>query len=255
MKRVFVAVTEALLLLMVFGTPAVAMVDPQNLFKDANRAYTRGQYAEALQKYRSIDSAGYQSGELYYNMGNACYKLGQAGPSILYYEKARQFLKEDEDLQNNLELARLKAQDKISEVPKFFLTSLAEAFLGWFSLDMLGYLTLGMIYLLTLALILKMRGSLSPLTGKALVITLLVLSLFSATTFAAKSYLAATVKEAVVLAPVVNAKSEPNESSSTLFIIHEGLKVGVSQQQGEWLEIRLPDGNKGWIPFKEAGMI
>ncbi|NTV45089.1 MAG: hypothetical protein HGB11_00845 [Chlorobiales bacterium] len=255
MKRVFVATIEALLFLMVFGKPAAAMFDPQILFKDANRLYSRGQYEDALRQYRSIDSAGYRNGELYYNMGNTCYKLGQVGTTILYYEKARLFLKDDEDLQSNLELAHQKTTDKISVVPKFFLTGLAETFLGWFSLNVLGYLTLAMVNLFVLTLILKMRGILGPLPGKALSITLLVLSLFAAGTFAAKSYLAATVKEAVVLAPVANAKSEPREASSTLFIIHEGLKVGVSQQQGEWLEIRMPDGNKGWVPLKDVGMI
>lgn len=61
--------------------------------------------------------------------------------------------------------------------------------------------------------------------------------------------------EAVVMAATVECKSSPSEDSSTLFVVHEGLKVDVSDQIGEWYEIRLPDGTKGWLETKVVEII
>ena len=51
---------------------------------------------------------GYESWELYYNLGNAFYKNRQIGPAILNYEKARKLAPNNEDVLFNLELANLR---------------------------------------------------------------------------------------------------------------------------------------------------
>jgi SH3-like domain-containing protein len=50
------------------------------------------------------------------------------------------------------------------------------------------------------------------------------------------------------MSPQVNGKSSPDSSGTDLFVLHEGTKVEIEDEVGEWLEIRLSDGNKGWIP-------
>ena len=53
---------------------------------------------------------------------------------------------------------------------------------------------------------------------------------------------------AIVMAPSVTVKSTPSESGTDLFVLHEGTKVFVEDDSmKEWKEIRLKDGNKGWI--------
>ena len=53
---------------------------------------------------------------------------------------------------------------------------------------------------------------------------------------------------AIVMAPSVTVKSTPSESGTDLFVLHEGTKVFVEDDSmKEWKEIRLEDGNKGWI--------
>jgi SH3-like domain-containing protein len=46
---------------------------------------------------------------------------------------------------------------------------------------------------------------------------------------------------------VVNVKSTPAEKGSDLFVIHSGLKVSITDHLNEWVEIRLPNGEKGWV--------
>ncbi|ACF15040.1 TPR repeat-containing protein [Chloroherpeton thalassium ATCC 35110] len=242
-------------MMLMIGQISFAQNSPDLVFREGNRLYSRGQYQKALESYNNLLDLGYESGALYYNMGNAYYKLHKTGQAVLYYEKALKLMPDDEDLKNNLELAHLRTQDKISSVPSFFLVDLFNGFLNVFSLGFLGVAVLLSLYLLTAVAILNMRGFFSPLPAKVLMISLVVITLMSSVVFVAKSVQDATESKAVVVTGVVNAKSEPRESSATLFVIHEGLKVDIAQQQGEWVEIKLPDGNKGWIRYTDVGII
>ncbi len=61
--------------------------------------------------------------------------------------------------------------------------------------------------------------------------------------------------EAVVLTQEVNVRSAPREDSTEIFIIHAGLKVRISDTRGDWYEIRLADGNEGWLSVKDVEII
>jgi SH3-like domain-containing protein len=51
-----------------------------------------------------------------------------------------------------------------------------------------------------------------------------------------------------VFCPRVTVKSSPSQSGTDLFLIYEGLKVEITQKIDKWNEIKLADGNKGWLP-------
>lgn len=54
---------------------------------------------------------------------------------------------------------------------------------------------------------------------------------------------------AIIMAPSVTVKSTPNQSGTDLFILHEGRKVIIKDNtMKEWKEIKLEDGNVGWVP-------
>ena len=55
-------------------------------------------------------------------------------------------------------------------------------------------------------------------------------------------------RKAIVSTSLVSGKSSPDKSGTDLFVLHEGTKVTIEDAVGEWLEIRLSDGNKGWVP-------
>lgn len=231
--------------------------DPIRTFHEANTLYTAGKYQEALSLYMLLDSLGYQSGELYYNAGNTYYKLGQIGKAVLYYEKAKQFIDGDDDLQTNLNLALLQSKDKIPELPKFFLEALLENILDFFSLNTLGFLVLLFLYCTAILFIFQLRNlfGFNSLTGQIFKYTFLVLLTLSVTLFVLKSSRHASDRHAVILRPAVNLKSEPRQQSATISVIHEGLKVEISRKESGWIEIKLPDGTKGWIENHEAGEI
>ena len=61
--------------------------------------------------------------------------------------------------------------------------------------------------------------------------------------------------EGVVFAATVTAKSSPSDNSVDLFVIHRGLKVDVTDNVGEWIEIRLSNGKIGWIHKADVKII
>jgi len=62
-------------------------------------------------------------------------------------------------------------------------------------------------------------------------------------------------KKAIIFSPLINGKSSPDDSGTDLFVLHEGTRVSVEDEVGEWFEIRLSDGNKGWIPANSLEII
>lgn len=54
-------------------------------------------------------------------------------------------------------------------------------------------------------------------------------------------------RKAVITCSIVTGRSAPGETGNELFVLHSGTTVTVEQELGEYREVRLPDGNKGWI--------
>ena len=52
---------------------------------------------------------------------------------------------------------------------------------------------------------------------------------------------------AVIMSPTVTVKGSPNDSGTNLFILHEGTTVNVTDSLGDWNEIKIRNGNQGWI--------
>ena len=57
----------------------------------------------------------------------------------------------------------------------------------------------------------------------------------------------ATSRSAIIFTPTVSIKSAPGESGTVLFVLHEGTKVKLLDQSNDWINVALPNGNKGWV--------
>ncbi|MBN2426317.1 MAG: tetratricopeptide repeat protein [Calditrichaceae bacterium] len=222
----------------------------ESAFEEGNQLYRKGQYEQAIEVYESIIKNGMESGELYYNLGNAYYKTNQIGEARLNYERAAQFLKNDEALKQNLELVKLQLVDQIIIPPKFILIQWWDQLLNVLSLNILTWITILLLFLVltSSAVLLYLRtrrgrlGSLRMIQRIILIIFIIFLVLLLN-----KIYVFETEEFAIILKPSVTIHASPDSKGTEVFILHEGTKVRLMRGEENWYEIRLDDGKTGWL--------
>ena len=89
------------------------------IIEKANQQYSKELYNEAITLYEQVIESGLESYELYYNLGNAYFKVNDIPSAILYYEKAKKLNTSDEALDFNLHVANTRIADKIEDLPEF----------------------------------------------------------------------------------------------------------------------------------------
>src|SRR5438874_1991601 len=57
-------------------------------FTKANQEYAQGNFAEAISGYEALVGAGQWSANLFYDLGNAYFRVGDFGHAVLNYERA-----------------------------------------------------------------------------------------------------------------------------------------------------------------------
>lgn len=230
-------------------TPSVA---PERLTKAmADSAYIRSDFASAVATYKHILQEQGESADLYYNLGNSYYKMGQIAKAILNYERALLLNPGDTDIRFNLELARSKAVDKVTPTSQVFfvlwmndLTHIQseKAWANWGIVFFLLTLLMLSLYIFGKRIAFKKMGFFAA-------IVFLLLTVFANILASRQKEELLNRDQAIVIAPSVTVKSTPNESGTDLFIVHEGRKVQIKDNtMKEWKEIKLEDGHVGWVP-------
>ncbi len=221
----------------------------KNQLERADQLFLNGKYADARDEYLKIVNAGYHSAALYYNTANAFYKTGQIPYAILFYERALLLSPRDEDIRFNLNLANQIVIDRINPVNEFFIKrwiATAASSLGingWAIISLVTFALLGVVVVFLYA----KRSSRFRQFFFSFGIILLVLWITSISLSVVQSRIVRHGNYAIVFTPSVTAKSSPDNSGTDLFVVHEGLKVKITDQVGSWIRIRLPDGNEAWV--------
>ena len=220
-----------------------------DVFKIGNDAYLKNNFEVAIASYQQLLKEGYQSSELYFNLGNAYYKTDSIANAILYYEKAKKLAPTDEDIQANLKLANLKTIDKTEAKEQLIFKSWWENFVYARSADNWGVLSIvSMFIAFTLLVLFRITAATRM---KQIFFGLFALTLLLSLSF---FFLASTHEryetengQAILFNSSATIKSAPSENSKDLFIIHEGAKVKIVEHENSWIRIRLDNGNEGWL--------
>ena len=231
------------------ATAAQAGAGPADLFQEGNRRYQAGDFEGALEAYSSILAAGFDSGDLQYNLGNTHFKLGRLGPAVLAYERARRAMPGDENVLANLDLARSLTADEITPLPGFWLTRLWN---WWVELLPRGLLVSVVVvgYLTVMALVIW--RILDPAAGRrgarVLVPVFGGITLLFAVNLAIREFGIGRADHGVVMVSETPVQSAPAEDPGLqLFSIHEGTTVRIDRRSDGWLEVVLEDGKVGWL--------
>ena len=242
-------------------TPSVEVefeaASPELLWDQANTAYINNDYEAAAKIYRAILGQGLVSATLYYNLANACFKRNELGEAILYYHRALRLAPGDEDMRYNLSVAEARTKDTIDKLPEFFFTEWvrsvrrvmsATAWTIWSFVALAAMLVLLLCYLLARRLAVRKVG----FFGMVAALLLFILC----TAFAAGQRREAIGEDrAVVMASSAAVKSSPDRASTDLFVLHEGTVVTVLNRLGDWCEVTIADGKKGWTEWRKIEVI
>ena len=246
-----------ILLLLPFAAEASDMyVD--SLWNTANQAYIDGRWADAVADYELISGMGLESAALYYNTADAYFKDGNISKAILFYERALRLDPSYEDARYNLELLNNTIQDRIDPVPDFILRVWAKDICYVMDSDAWAVCFL-VLLALTLALALLFILGATAAGRRAgfftgIVTLLLAVASLSFSLWQKNDYMSAD--DAIVMRPVTSVKSSPSSEASTdLFILHEGTKVRILDNVGNWYNVELADGRQGWILSKDIEII
>ena len=215
----------------------------EQLFSRANEAYKNTNYNTAITFYDSIISLGLESHELYFNLGNCYYKNKDWANAIWHYEKSLQ-LDENQKTLENLQLTNLRIIDRIEEIPQLFYKRWWKKFIGLFNTYIWQYMTIIFIWFILIIRLLKQFTFIKKSYFSNFLYLIAIILLF----ITYSSHHANQNKnEAIIFSSAITVNSAPSEKSINQFSLHSGTKVEIVDQIGEWLNIKLANGNSGWI--------
>jgi tetratricopeptide (TPR) repeat protein len=250
MKKILVIILSVISL-------SVFASDIDSVLIRAERFYRQNDFAGAIAQYQALVDTGQVSADLFYNLGNACFKNHDIKSAILNFERAKRLAPNDEAIDFNLQLSRTLIFDKVEPVPELFLITWGKAIRDIMSVRGWAWSAIW-AFIVTLAfglLFLFIKNS----TVKRISFGFCVFFFFLCIGGLSCGYIQKSnverTDEAIVFASSVTVKSSPDDSGNNLFILHEGIKVRIEDHIGEWCEIRIADGNKGWIRKKDIVVI
>lgn len=220
----------------------------RSLFYQGNTNYSEGKFQDAADDYEEALKFDFESGPLYYNLGNSYFKEGRLGKAVLNYLRSLEIMPLDADLRSNLEYAQSLIKDGVIEPTRGFFTQLYYKVMSVFPLNRITIITSCIYFILSGLIIMIIFAKRSRKVISYIALGLFVLLIVSAS-FLYTQYLKTIVhKIAVVTVESIEAKFEPLHDATSFFTLNEGEIVSIISSRGDWLKIRRPDGKQAWLP-------
>ena len=232
---------------------------PDLLFQAGNKAYLDGDYKKALIVWQQIEAMEYEGDALFYNMGNAYYKLLQTGMAILYWEKALKISGEDEDLKVNLSIAEAHLTDQIEHSVTLPVWDWIAEVRAMFSDLFLSISSVIICLMIFTGLALRrwvIRGDFMQNMLKTSVITLLILISLNLALILLQVRDEHALREGIIIQNTAEILSAPAAGTGKLlFTLHEGSKVSIIRGMEGWYEISFGKDKQGWVNANKIGVI
>ena len=214
----------------------------QTDFEAANKLYEEGKFAEAVGAYGKLMDAGKVSAAIYFNRGNAFFRLGQIGRAIVAYHQAERLAPGDRELRANLQIARTKARGGVPySAPRW------KGLLRALSLNEWALLTAAGVWAMFLFLaVVQWRADLRPVMQKyaaaagvvALVAGICLIVRLNSDYF---------VSQAVVVVGEAEIRNGPLDESVGLFKVRDGAELEILDRKEGWLQVADSTQRSGWV--------
>jgi tetratricopeptide (TPR) repeat protein len=221
-----------------------AQSDPQ--FAKANQENASGHFKEAIGDYETLVRSREWSAILFYDLGNAYFRNGDFGRSILNYERALALEPHHPETQANLRIARdeARALELQPGWPERYLRfgtvnqyTIGAAIAFWFA-----------AFGITLLIYARRRSS-----------GLITLSIFSLAIFGLLAVSVFRIDQgskgralAIVTGSGVEARVATADNANSVLALPPGSEVEILSQRGDWAYAALPNNLRGWIPSQSA---
>ena len=217
------------------------------MFYNANNFYKQAKYDEAVKEYEQILKRGFESGNLYYNLANSYLKEGALGKAVLNYERAKQLIPRDKDLESNYRYAVSLMVQNIETPQISWLRKPADKFYRQFTLNeitaLLGIICALIFLILTVRIFL--RGD--RLRRYSLISVFILILFLVAGSFSFHERVSSLGREAVVVVKKTEAKFSPFDRATTHFTLYEGAKVYILLSEDDWNKVKRVDKKIGWV--------
>ncbi len=222
-------------------------------FDAANKLYAEGKFAEAVRAYdqslQAAASSGTASAALFFNAGNAEFKLGQLGRAIASYRRAALLNPRDSEIQGNLDFVRNQVQGASVRPARWQ---------NWISILTLneGTLLTAAAFWLWLGLwtARQLRPALAPRL-RALSLAALLAAVLCGGILAVQATAHFNPPTAVVIAANSLARSGPFDDAQTVFAPHDGAELSVIDYHDDWVQVTDGSGKIGWLPRKLVALL
>jgi tetratricopeptide (TPR) repeat protein len=218
-------------------------------FTKANREYAQGHFKEAISGYEALVRAGQWSANLFYDLGNAYFRVGDFGRAILNYERALALERHHPEATANLQIARDEAH--ALELQQ----SWPERYLQFASVNQYSIAVAIAFWLAAFAIVMLVFAR---RRSAKLIATLMVCLLVSAVaTYAVYALERGSNGSAlaIVTGKNVQARLATADTANSVLALPPGTEVKILSTRGDWIYAALPNSLRGWIPAKDAQQV
>ncbi len=240
--------------LLIFSSIALLGNQSDELFRKGNEAFQQKNYEAAAMHYEQVMESGFNSPELEYNLGNAYFRMGNTGKAILHYERAMVMSPNDGDVKHNLGVARQQVKGEIEALPEFFLSRWWKLIRNAAGSGVWGILALVLWWAGAAGLILWQTGRTRKQrkAGFLAGLSCLLISLLPFSLALSRVKYESKTNYAIVLEPTAVLRSAPDDSGSDILNLYEGTKVKLQDELGGWWQVKLANGETGWLKSSDA---
>ena len=240
---------------LIIATLIAGQTFSNSMFEQGNDFYIAEDYKQAAETYMEIVNSGFVSSELYYNLGNSFFRLGDYPNAILYYEKAKRLSPKDLEILMNLGIANTKITDKFEVMPDIFFVRWWKSFAEWFPRDQWAVIFLCLVFVSVLCLAWYFLALTYSRKKTAFYVCFLFI-IYSGVVFGAalQKHRTQTRAAGIIMKNKVEVSSSP-ETNRPKFVVHGGTKVDILDEIGDYYRIRVADGSNGWISKEELAVI
>lgn len=230
---------------------SAAFASDSGKFNEANQAYSEGDYQHAADLYSELASEKESDASLYYNLGNAYFRLNRPGMAYWALNKAHRLAEHDEDIYHNLKyveagLTPVQIEDGRSKAVQIFdLISYRIGSVGWLMLAFLISVAFSIFIVRSFG-----KGVLRKKDIVKSVFLLILIGLCLTAEYCTRNHMF-SLHQGVIVSPGTDIRYQPSYDGAAAFRLPEGAVVPVTRKHDDWYQIRVSREKSGWVNEQE----